>query len=99
MRVTRLKQKFENDALKAKSALTRKEANKKCAEISGLIQNHQIRSNSTEQPIEYKNLYQYARRMPQGSLEMILDILTPSESNVSRPINIKPPEPQFYEIR
>ena len=94
-----MKQKYENDIVIADSGNARREAQKKLTEISQHVQNHQIRSNSKEQPIEYRNLYQYSRSMPQGSLEVILDILTPSESNLKRPINIKPPEPLFYEIR
>jgi hypothetical protein len=78
---------------------SRREAQRNLSEISQMLQNHQFRTSSVEQPIEYRNLYQYVRSMAQGSLEIILDILTPSESNVKRPINIKPPEPLFYEIR
>lgn len=64
-----------------------------------MMQTYQFRTSSQEQPIEYRNLYQYVRSMAQGSLEIILDILTPSESNIKRPINIKPPEHLHYEIR
>ena len=95
----RLKQKFENDLLNSKDNSSRREAQKKLTEVSQTIQNYQFRSTSVEQPIEYRSLYQYNRGMAQGSLELILDILTPTESNLKRPINIKPPEPLHYEIR
>jgi hypothetical protein len=85
--------------MSSKNSASRKEANRRVSEVSSLIQSHQIKMDSREQPIEYRNLYQYARSMAQGSLEIILDVLTPSESNLQRPINIKPPEPLFYEIR
>ena len=64
-----------------------------------ILQELDARNNLVNQPIEYRNLFQTQQSMAQGSLEMILDVLSPSEANTQMPLNIKPPENLFYEIR
>ena len=79
--------------------LKKKNFQKRFHNVQNAFQMSQLKGSKEEQPVEYRNLYKDGQSMAQGSVEMLLDIMTPAESNLKTPLNIKPPEPQFYEIR
>eukprot|EP01129_Flabellula_baltica_P011560 TRINITY_DN5091_c0_g1_i1.p1 TRINITY_DN5091_c0_g1~~TRINITY_DN5091_c0_g1_i1.p1 ORF type:complete len:1232 (-),score=264.76 TRINITY_DN5091_c0_g1_i1:19-3714(-) len=55
--------------------------------------------NMELKPIELRRLYHPNSKVPQGSLEMWIDIMTPSEARKSPVVNIEPPRPKQWQLR
>ncbi|EQC32228.1 hypothetical protein SDRG_09979 [Saprolegnia diclina VS20] len=58
-----------------------------------------LKAAGTLKPIEYRPLWTGKEATSQGTLQLWVDILTPSQAAIYEPIDIAPPPPKKFEVR